>query len=202
MWWFISSVLFSLALLAPTSAQDSKLQRPAFDFWCAGTLSNGHILGFSSGRRLTTCNIGFARRIFWGRRLSIDYAAALTSAAWLSEPAQFDADSFALTSRTRHVFGGGGSPVGIEIMGPAVGPVRLMLESLGGFLYFSQRVLSPRASQFNFTVDIAPSLLISASTHWGFVAGYRYHHMSNANIGDKNPGVDSEILYTGLRFSK
>jgi hypothetical protein len=172
----------------------------ALDFWCAGTLGNGHIFGFATDRRLTSCNAGFSHPLFAIKAFSTRYAVAATPFAWLSEPALFNADSARLHNGQKHVFGAGASPVGIQILGPPMGRFRIMLESLGGFLYFRERVLSPQASQFNFTIDLAPTVLISTSPNSAIVAGFRYHHMSNANISNKNPGLDSEIVYVGVRL--
>jgi hypothetical protein len=100
------------------------------------------------------------------------------------------------------VYGAGANPVGLQVKLPHSRSIEPFLDSLGGFLYFTDRVLSPEASQFNFTIDLGVGLLIRMAETKGLKFGYRYHHLSNANISAHNPGVDSQIVYVGFSFLK
>jgi opacity protein-like surface antigen len=65
----------------------------------------------------------------------------------------------------------------------------------GGFLYFTQRVLAAEGSQFQFTIASGPGAQIFFTPRTAITVGYRYHHLSNANISKRNPGTDTHQLY-------
>jgi hypothetical protein len=70
----------------------------------------------------------------------------------------------------------------------------------GGFLYFQHQVLDYNDTQFHFTAAPGAGFRIPLRGRTSIEFGYEYHHMSNANIYHTNPGLDSQILYTGLCF--
>lgn len=76
--------------------------------------------------------------------------------------------------------------------------VRPFFEVTGGFLYFSSKILARDATRFNFTIAPGLGTHIALSPHTSLMVGYKYHHMSNANIYRSNPGVDSQELYMGV----
>jgi opacity protein-like surface antigen len=72
------------------------------------------------------------------------------------------------------------------------------LTSGGGFLYFNRHMFN--ATQLNFTAQVAVGLQVFTSKHRSVDFGYRYHHISNANLGNENPGMDSHVLFLGVSF--
>jgi len=50
---------------------------------------------------------------------------------------------------------------------------------------------------FNFTWEFGGGLLWEYhSRHW-IEAGYRFHHLSNMDTADENPGLDANLIYVG-----
>ena len=70
---------------------------------------------------------------------------------------------------------------------------------IGQRLNFARPVLSPRGSQLNFTIHYGGGVQVFTSAHRAITLGYKYHHMSNAEIAD-NPGTDSNMVYIGWSF--
>ena len=72
------------------------------------------------------------------------------------------------------------------------------LATNGGFIYFDNRVLSRQGSQYMYTIDFGGGLIVFRSKRQSFTFGYRYQHLSNANISHHNPGVDTNLFYFGV----
>jgi Lipid A 3-O-deacylase (PagL) len=180
------------ALLATASAQEPD-HRWIWQTWSGGSFANGHLIGFASDRGMALLGIRLMRPIgrAWGGALA--YKMDLYPTVILSEPRRFGADSVEWTSQRKQVFGAGAAPVGAEWTFRSQRMVRPYLDTTGGFLRFNQRVFSTRGSQFNFTVDLGGGVQMKR-----IVVGYRYMHVSNANISNRNPGADFQILYIGV----
>jgi lipid A 3-O-deacylase len=64
--------------------------------------------------------------------------------------------------------------------------------------------LAPRireqSTQFNFVLETGPGTqyFLSSTVAWG--VGVRFHHISNAGIGERNRGLNSVLAYTGISF--
>jgi hypothetical protein len=60
------------------------------------------------------------------------------------------------------------------------------------------RVLSPEGSQFMYTIDFGGGLQIFRKQRQSVSIGYRYQHLSNANISHHNPGTDTNVFYVAV----
>jgi len=64
--------------------------------------------------------------------------------------------------------------------------------------------LAPRipeqSTQFNFILQTGPGVSYFVSENWAITAGLRFHHISNANIGDRNTGLNAWLLNLGVSF--
>ena len=69
-----------------------------------------------------------------------------------------------------------------------------------GFLYFEDDIPVPRSSRFNFTPEIGLGVQFFLTPKRSLTLGYKLHHMSNANTGRSNPGMDSHVIYAGFSF--
>ena len=72
------------------------------------------------------------------------------------------------------------------------------LSTNGGFVYFDQRVLSPQGSQWMYTIDFGCGLHFFRKARQDWTLGYRYQHLSNANISEHNPGTDANTFYIAV----
>jgi hypothetical protein len=50
----------------------------------------------------------------------------------------------------------------------------------------------------NFTAHIAYGLRYFMRPHTAFVASYRFHHISNGNRLERNPGVNAHVIQLGV----
>lgn len=165
--------------------------------WGGGTIANGHALGFSDGRRFSAGGVRLAYPLVKVGSSRLYYKIELLPVAFLTEPRVFGLDSKAAAGETgrRSVYGAGVNPVGFEWDFREGRKVQPFADTTFGFLYFRDRVFSPLASQFNFDVDVGGGVKVRR-----LLLGYRYLHISDANLTRRNPGGDFQMLYVGVRL--
>jgi hypothetical protein len=99
--------------------------------------------------------------------------------------------------RNATVYGGGVDPLGLS-MRFGKGPWRPFWNASGGLRWFLDRVPVPRAQRFNFAADVGFGLYHTLSPHYAMSIGLDLHHISNANLAEKNPGVNFLMLTLGF----
>jgi Lipid A 3-O-deacylase (PagL) len=67
------------------------------------------------------------------------------------------------------------------------GPWRPFWIASGGLRMFADRVPVPRGTGFNFTADFGVGLYRTLGSGGAVSIGLNLHHVSNANLGEKNP---------------
>ncbi len=165
--------------------------------WSGGNFGDGHIVGFSQGRRLIPIGLVWAPVLARHKHFIVRYRIDAIPAAFLHDdrlapPRQLQPHGM------RWVYGAGVSPVGTQIDFRPRKRLRPFFEVTAGFLYFDRTVLSYGGTQFNFTAAPGGGVHITLSPRTALIIGYKYHHMSNANLNQQNPGVDSQELYCGI----
>ncbi len=64
--------------------------------------------------------------------------------------------------------------------------------------------LAPRipeqSTQFNFILQTGPGASYFVSENWAITTGIRFHHISNAGIGDRNTGLNAWLFNLGVSF--
>ena len=122
----------------------------------------------------------------------------------------FPPPGFNLADLRKSVYGAGAAPIGLKFNFRRNHRVQPFGHATGGFLYFSSQVpdiSSPLAlpppgtsgtSQFNFTFDFSGGVQIVNSNRRSFTIGYKFQHISNANTGFFNPGVDVQMVFAGF----
>ncbi len=124
---------------------------------------------------------------------SLEYTLDLIPAAVVFEPSSV---------RTDHsrIYGAGLSPLGLKVNFFPQSWIKPFVSASVGFLYFSYDVPVPDSSRFNFTPEVGLGIQFFLTPRNAVTIGYKYHHISNAGTGDRNPGLDSNVIYAGLSF--
>jgi len=64
--------------------------------------------------------------------------------------------------------------------------------------------LAPRipeqSTQFNFILQTGPGVSYFVSENWAITTGIRFHHISNAGLGDRNTGLNAWLFNLGVSF--
>jgi len=76
------------------------------------------------------------------------------------------------------------------------------LASTAGFIVSTRDIPEFYTSAFNFTFSFGGGVQVFSRERSSFSLGYRYYHLSNANTGDRNPGVDANLFYAAFTLFK
>ena len=96
------------------------------------------------------------------------------------------------------VYGFGATPAGMQAYLRTSDQVSWFLSTSGGAAWFTRDMPVPDARRLNFLVDLGGGIRIARESGSAFIAGLKFHHMSNGNLGRQNPGIDGNVLYAGL----
>jgi hypothetical protein len=170
-----------------------------------GTFANGSLQGTSQDRRLFLMGAAFNRLLARRSIAELSFTSQVIPFAVLREPYFIGTNIQALRSvprltETRKNYGAGASPGGLSVSFLPRKKVQPFIGIEGGFLYFSRIALSPRASQFNFTVDGRAGVELPLSFGRAVSFAYMFQHMSNAYVARQIPGVDSHMFTLAFRF--
>ena len=86
------------------------------------------------------------------------------------------------------------SPVGMQWNFRPLHKTQPFVAWHGGYMYSTQPIPIDTAGSFNFTVDAGGGVEIFRSKSRSIRVEYRYHHLSNADTAQDNPGVESGIF--------
>jgi hypothetical protein len=173
--------------------------RHEFGAWWGLSLMSGHVWGFASDVKYMPIDLRYSYQFYrhhdsWTMR----YSPELTALAMLDWPTPNATKSGTPYNQRTRAYGSGVSPVGFQWDLMPSRRVQPFFSGDGGFIYFDKRVLSPQGSQFMYTVDYGAGINIFHHKNQAITIGYRYQHLSNANISLHNPGMDANTFYVGV----
>lgn len=154
-------------------------------------------IGVTEGQQFFQTCIDFGFVLYRWQDVSFKYKASLIPVAFIH------GDQATLQLRSnRMIYGGGADPIGLQFNFRSQKRLQPFLAGSGGFLYFTEQIPVANSSQYNFTFSfIGGSEYMTGGKH-SILFGYRYHHISNANTGNVNPGIDSHVMFAGLSFKR
>lgn len=163
-----------------------------FGLWSGISLHSGHIFGFEKHVREANLDLRYSHLILMKRKWDLRYSPEVTALSVIDE---LDPER---PGHRRKIFGSGLSPVGFQLNIRPTHKFQPFATTNGGFLYYSDRVLAPDASQFMWTIDLGGGIQFFQTATHSLSLGYRYRHMSNANISHSNPGTDTNTFFFGF----
>jgi opacity protein-like surface antigen len=182
---FTTTFLVSLACAQERSTHDNE-----FGVWFEGQFGNGHAFGSTTDSRMYQVEARYGRLILTNRLIALRYVEEVVPLSVVGDP-------WANGQRVS-AYGAGGSLIGAQINFLRSHRIQPFLTSGGGFLYFNRQMFG--AIQFNFTAQLGAGVQVFTSRHHSIDFGYKYHHISNANLGNINPGMDSHVVFLGVSF--
>jgi Lipid A 3-O-deacylase (PagL) len=184
-------IAFAFFLTTSAIAQERQHAYSEYTYWFNGAFENGHAFSSTVGARNYQLETRYERLIYWKEPFAV---------RWVFEvvPVALVGDRYTSTGHRAYSYGVGGSPIGAQVNFVHYRHVEPFLTSGGGFLYFNHRMFGT-SQQFNFTAQLGGGVqLFTSSRRTAIDLGYKYHHISNANLGNQNPGLDSHMLFVGL----
>ncbi len=189
-------------------------------------------LGIAQQRRLLMFGGEYAHRLHAGDRVAIDYLVQARPIILESDPALLGFRNvstgkveFPITplrvsmiDRTRFVIGpgdvvvpfytrqwtyaGGLNPFGIKLNFRPHHRLQPVVTGAGGFIISRRDIPVDHAAAFNFSFELGGGLEWFFQPHRSFRLDYRVHHISNADTGTRNPGIDSGLFQLTYSFGK
>jgi hypothetical protein len=164
-----------------------------FGFWAGGSPDSFDIIGTTENRKLLLIGLRYGRVLADWESTSLEYTLDIFPAAFVFEPEHVRRGSST-------IYGAGLSPLGFKINFGQQTWIKPFVGASVGFLYFQEDIPVPDSSRFNFTPEIGFGLQFFLTPKRAATIGYKFHHMSNANTGRSNPGMDSHVFYGGFSF--
>ena len=163
-----------------------------FGLWLGGSPDSSKIFGNVEDRQLFLFALRYGRILGAWDVGSLEYTLDVFPAAVFFEPASVRGRS--------SIYGAGLSPLGFKFNFGQQSWIKPFIAASVGFMYFQDDVPVPRSSRFNFTPELGLGVQLFFTPKTAVTLGYKLHHMSNANTGRSNPGVDSHVIYAGFSF--
>jgi hypothetical protein len=155
---------------------------------------SGPVWGYDQNVRYAPVILRYSYKLTQRRNWSLRYAPELTALSMLYERAPSATNPAAPIAH----FGAGFTPEGFQVDILPTRKAQPFLSNNGGFLYFADRVLSPQGSQWMYSIDFGAGVNIFVKPRDALTFGFRYQHLSNANISVHNPGTDADTFYVGF----
>ncbi len=163
-----------------------------FGLWTGGSVASATIFGNTEDRKVFLFALRYGRILGAWESFSLEYTLDIFPAV-----VEFEPDSVRGHSS---IYGAGISPIGLKVNFLQDSWIKPFVAASVGFAYFERDVPVPDSSRFNFTPEIGLGLQFFWTPKTAVTLGYKLHHISNANTGRSNPGMDSHVIYAGFSF--
>jgi len=194
--WLAGSLLLLLLLSGRCLAQQPSLERYPRNwdvgFWVAGATGEENTNSFAEAQT-------FSAALFVGKTISAEMGSG-----WRRGRLEyaFDVIPVFVQWRPARLYGGGFEPIILRWNSSLHrGPVSPYIELAGGALRTNSNLPSGNTSDFNFTARGGGGIEIFAAHGRSFDLGYRWAHISNANLGPRNPEFNGIQVSVGYHWS-
>lgn len=164
-----------------------------FGLWGGGSPDSADFIGRVEDRELLLFGLRYGRVLGAWESVSLEYTLDILPAAVVFEPGRVRRGSST-------IYGAGLSPIGFKLNFGQESWIKPFVAASVGFLYFEKDIPVPRSSRFNFTPEVGLGAQFFLAPKRALTVGYKLHHISNANSGRRNPGMDSHVFYAGFSF--
>jgi len=161
-----------------------------FGLWVGGSPDS---FGNTEDRQLLLVALRYGRVFAAWESISLEYTLDIYPAAVLFQPDW-------MRSGRSTIYGAGLAPVGFKVKFATQNRLQPFISASLGFLYFLKQIPEPGASHFNFSSQIGLGVEFFFAPKRALTLGYKIDHISNASVGQSNPGMNSHVIYTGFSF--
>jgi hypothetical protein len=207
-------LLFSSTLLAQTTTTPPKPNTSlyAFDFGDqAITVTAGFSptsvrnIGVTTDRKLFKAGAGYSWVVVTNHKLTLRYVLGISPLIFVTQPAAIDfkhsTPSNIIVRSARTTYGFGGDPLGLRL-NLGARKIQPFVDTHAGLVIFTDDVPVPDSSQLNFMFSFGGGLEFFRESRNSWTLGYRYHHISNDEVGVRNPGIDNHMIYVSYTWAR
>lgn len=163
-----------------------------FSLWAGFAFDSFRLWGKMPNTEIRSTGIRYNRKLAYKRNLIIEYNMSTSLFSKYSYPSISDENT-----RTS-LLGFGISPLGFQVNFAADKRVQPFLNTSAGIMLLNKRFPDIRGKKMNFTFGAGAGIEIFLSESISLSAGIKYHHLSNGDRGEINPGIDSKMYYTTI----
>ena len=187
----IPTIVVAMFVTPSAVAQERPHAYSEYTYWFNGAFENGHAFSSTVGGRNYQLESRYERLIYSNGPFAVRWVFDAVPVALVGDP-------HTSNGHRAYAYGTGASPIGAQVNFVHFRRVEPFLTSGGGFLYFNHRMFGT-TQQFNFTAQVGAGVqLFTPDRRTAIDLGYKYHHISDANLANQNPGLDSHMFFIGL----
>ena len=179
-----------------------------FGFWAGGSFAATTAFGGltdaeASDRKLFITAFRYGRTLAANDSMALQYTLdAIPLAVATGNITQVTTVGPLTTFRRKTVYGGGLTPLGLQLDFANGSKVHPFIHVNGGGLIFNQSVPLPDAGRFAFVGEAGTGLRIFTSERQAVTLGFRFHHISNGDRSGSNRGLNQFVFYGGFSIFK
>lgn len=198
------------SLPAPDSSDGSHTLKKGdneFGFWGGGSFRAVSLGGLhedeARGRHFVLAAFRYGRTIAANDDLALQYTFdAVPLAVATGNIVQVITVGPVTTFRRETAYGGGLTPLGLQLDFRNGSSVHPFVHLNGGGLIFNKPVPLPDAGRFAFVGEAGTGIRIFTSAKRAVTLGVRFHHISNGNRSGSNRGLNQFVIYGGFSVFK
>ncbi len=186
--------LIGLAFFPPVIEAQIKSDNQPIEYkvWSGYSFKSVRFLGKTRNAVSAIFGIGGRKAIRQYGKGRLYYTADIIPYIYFDYPKRDEGDRFV------EITGLGISPAGFEFVTPLDKLFLLQLSISGSLIFVEERFPTDKGRRLNYTFDPSISFLANISVSFAIATGYKFHHISNAQTGSENPGLDSNFLYISI----
>ena len=204
----IATTLAFLILMTPmkcdAQASEHTLEQNKNELgaWAASSLGLPAALGGSRDRKIPLLiGLRYGRVLGAGKYAALEYTLDVVPVAVVSGPKGGFSNPGGVASPgggRDYAYGAGVIPVGFKLFVAPQHRIKPYLTVSSGPFYFTKQVPVPNSAQFNFLSTGGGGVQIFLSPRRAISIEYRVGHLSNAGVGNLNPGFNSSTIHAGF----
>lgn len=164
-------------------------------FWGGYAFDSITLWGKTTDATLGTLGFSLKRKFLKIHNTTTEYFAGLHLYARYTYP------EFKIEPERTSLSGFGVTPIGLQTNFLTNGQIQPFLNTSVGIMFLEKPFPDNRGEKMNFTFSLGAGLELFIARKTSLSFGYKYHHLSNGETGEVNPGIDSSLLFTSLTFN-
>lgn len=165
-----------------------------FSVWMGFALDSYQLWGKTQDAHIRSVGIRY------NRKLVRAYDSVLEYNLLLNVYSNYSYQGFEPYTYKISLSGLGISPVGLQLNFLSTRILQPFINISTGLMYMNEPFPDDRGKKLNFTFDVGGGVEMLISPSVSLSLGVRYHHLSNGDRGQVNPGIDSNFYYTSITF--
>jgi len=185
------AVLLVFVLNIPSVAQEKLYNQPLeFRIWSGYSFNSVYLLGKTKSAQSAIVGLGVRKAIrkYDGNGI-LFYTADLVPYLYYNYPKRDANNQF-----IEHT-GFGISPIGLIFQKSLNSIFSYQVGISGSFILMEEKFPTDKGRKLNFTFDPSFTVETKLSKSLSLAGGYKFHHISNAQTGSENPGLDSNFIF-------